>query len=89
MSEHNEPKRISIGMPMRFGKTASMLAKLTKAHRELYDALQGFLDVVEEPPSPNCSCHIAPPCDDCTEHAYLREVFADARRAMKNAKELL
>lgn len=50
----------------------------------LLNALNGFLDVAPEPPDQNCSCHIAPPCHDCVEHGALREVFEDARRAMRN-----
>ena len=80
MSEHNEPKPITISEPMRFGKTA---------FADLANALRGFLDAVEEPPPPNCSCHINPPCHDCTEYAHLREVFADARRALKNAEAII
>jgi len=30
-------------------------------------------------PEANCSCHLAPPCDDCVEHSYAREVLAEAK----------
>lgn len=45
--------------------------------------IQGFLDYAEEPPAPNCSCHISPPCEDCVSYSALREVFDSARAIMK------
>lgn len=50
---------------------------------DLLNALKGFIDVVEEPPAPNCSCHIAAPCGDCVDNGALREVFENARRVME------
>lgn len=49
----------------------------------LETALQALLDCVGEPPDANCSCHIAPPCSDCVEHAALREALGLARTAMR------
>jgi hypothetical protein len=33
-----------------------------------------------EPPDPNCSCHVNPPCSDCVDHQYNREALADLRK---------
>ena len=50
-------------------------------------ALQELLDATEEPPAPNCSCHISPPCRDCIDFAHIREAITTARAAIKPAKE--
>jgi hypothetical protein len=55
---------------------------------ELVGVLRLFLEQIEEPPDPNCSCFIAPPCSDCIQHAGLREAFALARDALKKVPEL-
>ena len=44
-------------------------------------ALSEGVEYVEEPPEKNCSCHLAPPCNDCVEHSAVREFFIDARKA--------
>jgi hypothetical protein len=31
-------------------------------------------------PDPNCSCHISPPCGDCVENSFLREVIDTANK---------
>jgi hypothetical protein len=41
-------------------------------------ALSEELD--EKTPSPNCSCHISPPCWDCTNHAGAREAMENWNR---------
>ncbi len=45
-------------------------------------ALSEGVEYVEEPPEKNCSCHLAPPCNDCVEHSAVREFFSDARTAL-------
>jgi len=58
-----------------------------KAQRDsLQAALETFMERVEEPPAPSCSCCIAPPCNDCVEHAGLREAFEMAREAIAKAE---
>lgn len=49
--------------------------------------LSNLMEVVEEPPKRNCSCHISPPCSDCVEWSGLREALSEARTAMKGAIE--
>jgi hypothetical protein len=55
--------------------------------RELVGALREFLEAVEEPPEPNCCCHISPPCADCVENSHLRDAFKKGKSALKSAKE--
>ena len=45
-------------------------------------ALSEGVEYVEEPPEKNCTCHLAPPCNDCVEHSAVREFFIDARKAL-------
>lgn len=40
-------------------------------------------------PEPNCSCHISPPCHDCTENAHRRELIEAAKRTLAQADEEL
>ena len=54
----------------------------------LIDCVQAFLDNIDEPPSPNCSCHIAPPCQDCVEYSGLRETFVQARKLIDEEKDV-
>jgi len=49
-------------------------------------ALRCMLEVVEEPPAPNCSCHVSPPCNDCVEYGALREAIAEAKKALKGLR---
>lgn len=60
-------------------------AVLVTAAPELLEAIRFFMDMVGEPPESNCSCHIAPPCNDCVEHIGLREAFDVARAAIAKA----
>ena len=45
-------------------------------------ALSEGVEYVEEPPERNCTCHLAPPCNDCVDHSEVREFFIDARKAL-------
>lgn len=54
---------------------------------EYKELLSNLMEVVEEPPESNCSCHISPPCSDCVEWSGLREALSEARTAMKGATE--
>lgn len=38
-------------------------------------ALHLVCETIDRPPDPNCSCHIYPPCGDCTEYGALRIMF--------------
>lgn len=45
-------------------KTSSLLGLI----EELTDALMATV------PDKNCSCHLAPPCNDCVTHSWAREL---------------
>ena len=49
-------------------------------------ALEYLLDCTEEPPSPNCSCHINPPCHDCVDFSGLRDAIAGAKKALTDTE---
>ena len=51
----------------------------------LADFVQAFLDTVDEPPDPNCSCCISPPCADCVENSGLRRLFVQAKKIREQA----
>lgn len=36
-------------------------------------------------PERNCSCHLSPPCNDCVDHGYAREVIENIRAATTQA----
>lgn len=46
-------------------------------------ALELLMERIDEPPKPNCSCHLSPPCEDCAEYGGLRKAFEFAREALK------
>lgn len=50
---------------------------------ELVSVLQDVLDTIERPPKKNCSCHIAPPCADCTDNQGSRELFERIEALLK------
>jgi hypothetical protein len=49
--------------------------------RQLGNALDEVLCLIETPP-PNCSCHLSPPCSDCVDYGWSREVAAVGRRIL-------
>ena len=65
----------------------SLVCHLEKQLAEYKGLLSNLMEVVEEPPESNCSCHISPPCSDCIEWSGLREALSEARTAMKGATE--
>lgn len=44
--------------------------------------LESALEIIGEPPDRDCRCHISPPCSDCVDHAFTREMFENARSAL-------
>jgi hypothetical protein len=74
------------------GEEHSANAALISAARELAEevvrlrggvraAIETILTLIGgEPPDPNCSCHVNPPCSDCVDHHYSREALADLRK---------
>lgn len=49
---------------------------------KLSAAIQLLLDNTGHPPKANCSCHLSPPCNDCTDWGGLREAISDANEAL-------
>lgn len=41
---------------------------------EVMGLLEELLNNTDEPPPANCSCHIAPPCNDCVDNSSAREL---------------
>lgn len=66
-----------------------LIERLEAAKRQ-WGKLQGALDLmlerIAEPPEPDCSCHLSPPCNDCVEFGGEREAFEVAKAAMKESK---
>jgi hypothetical protein len=52
-----------------------------------HDLLRALQDLVDDDntPDPNCSCHISPPCHDCEDHGFHRELIANAKDAIAKA----
>ena len=38
-------------------------------------------------PEANCSCHKSPPCNDCVEYSYVREIKEQVKAALQNKGE--
>ena len=49
--------------------------------------LEAMVENCEEPPEANCSCHVAPPCNDCVDFSGLREVFSDSKETLAAIKQ--
>ena len=60
---------------------------LKKQRDELLAALEDLLDFTPDPPDPNCSCHISPPCADCIDNGGTREAIETAKAAIASVKE--
>lgn len=50
------------------------------------ELIEELVALIPSPPARNCSCHLSPPCSDCIEHAWDRDLMA---RAEQTRKELL
>lgn len=60
-------------------RTASLLELI----EELTDYACG------EVPEKNCSCHIAPPCNDCVTYAHQRELAVRSKIAQRELRLVL
>lgn len=60
------------------------MSNATDIINDLASALELLIECIE-PPAPDCSCHIAPPCGDCTEYGGVREAIESARSAIARA----
>jgi len=57
---------------------AALKAELAGAKMHVAEMITAFEEHVALPDK-NCSCHISPPCSDCTENDYARETLSEAR----------
>lgn len=55
------------------------LSRVKTERDEAVRLTQRLYEDFAPPPSPGCSCHISPPCNDCVEHSYTRELLEEAR----------
>lgn len=70
------------GVIQSYQELAEALEKATGQVSRLKGLMAELLDEVYVPES-NCSCHIAPPCNDCVENAGLREIVGTCKRAIQ------
>lgn len=63
-------------------------ARLKKALSDLAVYAEALLSE-QDVPDPNCSCHLAPPCDDCVEYSGIREIIGDCAASVSAARALL
>lgn len=66
-------------------KTTTLVLEMEAAINEQVMALEMVQDIITAP-DPNCSCHIRPPCGDCTDYAAIREVLATVKAALAKKK---
>ena len=57
-------------------------ARATLHNDRVLSALELMLERLPEPPEANCSCHLWPPCNDCTDYGGEREAFEEAKAAI-------
>lgn len=59
---------------------------LIAAAPDLLGALEDMLEMSDEPPERNCSCHLCPPCSDCVDYSGIRDAIKKARTAIASAR---
>ncbi|MBP6421584.1 MAG: hypothetical protein KA271_01695 [Propionivibrio sp.] len=67
-----------------FAKLLLERAKFRSQRDKLLAALSELIEVTDEPPESNCSCHISPPCNDCVEYSGIRRALECARAAIND-----
>jgi hypothetical protein len=67
-------------------KLNAELGRVSEQRDVLLAALQEMLEMSEEPPEKNCSCHPHLPCNDCMDHSGLRYAFKQARAAIASVE---
>ncbi len=53
----------------------------------LEDLLNLFDDIVDVPER-NCFCHLSPPCSDCTDWGWARDVRKNARECIASLSDV-
>jgi chromosome segregation ATPase len=87
VSAYQERNQTAAKFMQELNETEAERDELTRQLAEYKALLSNLMEVVEEPPERNCSCHTSPPCSDCVEWSGLREALLEARTAMKGATE--
>lgn len=49
----------------------------------LAELIENLVEQIPSPPDRNCSCHISPPCNDCVDHSWTRDLLETAERTRK------
>lgn len=76
----------SIGNIAPYGFSLRGIAQLKQQRDDVLEALRDLLENVSGiVPDKNCSCHMAPPCNDCVEWGALRESIALANYTFAKA----
>lgn len=77
-----------VGMVGRSGKPCPYceIERNRAVMAETVEVLQDFVGN-DETPEPNCSCHLCPPCGDCVDHGWMRELMKNAVAAIAKYKE--
>ena len=60
-------------------------ARVIAAAPSMLDLLEEFVENVYVLEA-NCSCHLAPPCNDCVEHGHIREILGNAKALIAEVK---
>ena len=72
---------VTLDLRVIVGTLALALFQNTRLKGLLADMCDAFEEHVALPDA-NCSCHINPPCGDCTGYSFARDVLAAARAAL-------
>lgn len=78
---------VSGSLAGRFAELRESANKKDEVNAKLASALQDLLDVTDEPPYRNCSCHISQPCNDCVDFSAVREARTEARDAIAQSED--
>lgn len=67
-----------------FANREAVMWDLKRAIEQLQELIQNERPI----PDKCCSCHIVPPCSDCSDHGHAREVMEQASLALKQFEEI-
>lgn len=79
---HNSQVYLEEVIARKNERIAGLEAELARARSLISD----FVDE-DDTPDANCSCHINPPCSDCVNYGYRRELIARAKALKEQGDE--